>query len=68
MRRELGVHGGRGTIWARTWSALQRPGPDSAIFAVAAPHHAREVGEMEASGSCGWCWAPRDSERAMAPK
>jgi hypothetical protein len=48
------VPGGRGTIWARTWSALQRPGPDSAIFAVAAPRHAREVAEMEASGSCGW--------------
>jgi hypothetical protein len=58
MRGELGVPGGRGTIWARTWSALQRQGPDSTIFAAAAHRHAREVGEMEASGSCDWCVGP----------
>jgi hypothetical protein len=58
MRGELCVPGGRGTIWARTWSALLRPGPDSVIFAAAAPCHAHEVGEMEASGSCGWCVGP----------
>jgi hypothetical protein len=58
MRGELGVPGGRGTIWACMRSAFQRPGPDSAIFAAAMPRRAREVGDMEASGSCGWCVGP----------
>jgi hypothetical protein len=43
MMGELCAPGGHGTIRARTWSALQRPGPDSVIFAAAAPRHAREM-------------------------
>jgi hypothetical protein len=60
MRRELGVPGGRGTIWARTvrGQRFNGRGRIQRFFAAAAPRHAREVGEMEASGSCGWCVGP----------
>jgi hypothetical protein len=44
-------------LWTRTWLAGSAEIGNRGST-VATLHHAREVGEMEASGSCGWCVGP----------
>jgi hypothetical protein len=51
---EGGHRGWRSYLWMRTWLAGSAETGNRGST-VAALRHAREVGEMEASGSCGWC-------------